>query len=103
MRYIWRLRLVGAWSWRALDIHLDPLGGLSGDMFVAALLDAFPEHWPHVQSTIASLNLGAGAECELASRRDHSFAGRRFLVGADRTALNLSESQQPPDHHRESS
>ena len=86
-----------------LEVHLDPLGGLSGDMFVAALLDAFPEHWPHVQSTIASLNLGAGAECGLASHRDHSFAGRRFLVGADRTALNLSESQQPPDRHRESS
>jgi uncharacterized protein (TIGR00299 family) protein len=87
----------------SLEVHLDPLGGLSGDMFVAALLDAFPEHWPHVQSTIASLNLGAGAECGLASHRDHSFAGRRFLVGADRTALNLSESQQPPDRHRESS
>ena len=42
-----------------MDIHLDPLGGLSGDMFVAALLDAFPEHWPQVQSTIASLNLGS--------------------------------------------
>jgi hypothetical protein len=27
---------------RLLDIHLDPLGGWSGDMFVAALLDAFP-------------------------------------------------------------
>jgi uncharacterized protein (TIGR00299 family) protein len=87
----------------SLEVHLDPLGGLSGDMFVAALLDAFPEHWPHVQSTIASLNLGAGAECGLASHRDHSFAGRRFLVGADRTARNLSESQQPPDRHRESS
>ena len=78
-----------------MDIHLDPLGGLSGDMFVAALLDAFPEHWPHVQSTIASLKLGDGAECELAPHRDHSFAGRRFLVGADRTALSPSESQQP--------
>src|SRR5579872_4668625 len=66
-----------------LDIHLDPLGGLSGDMFVAALLDAFPEHWPHVQSTIASLNLGAAAECRFASHHDHSFAGSRFVVGAD--------------------
>lgn len=86
-----------------MDIHLDPLGGLSGDMFVAALLDAFPEHWPHVQSTIASLKLGGEGECKLAPHRDNAFAGRRFLVGADRTALNLSESQQPPDRHRESS
>ena len=66
-----------------MDIHLDPLGGLSGDMFVAALLDAFPEHWPRVQSAIASLNLGAAAESRFAPHHDHSFAGSRFIVGAD--------------------
>jgi len=27
-----------------MQIHLDALGGVAGDMFVAALLDAFPEH-----------------------------------------------------------
>jgi pyridinium-3,5-bisthiocarboxylic acid mononucleotide nickel chelatase len=80
-----------------LDIHLDPLGGLSGDMFVAALLDAFPEHWPQVQSTIASLKLGEEGECKLAPHRDHSFVGRRFLVGADRMASNLSRGQQRAD------
>ena len=66
-----------------MDIHLDPLGGLSGDMFVAALLDAFPEYLPHVQSAIATLNLGAGAECWIAPHHDHLFAGSRFVVGAD--------------------
>jgi uncharacterized protein (TIGR00299 family) protein len=89
--------LRGASSWETvLDIHLDPLGGLSGDMFVAALLDAFPEHWPHVQSTIASLNLGPEAECELAPHRDHTFAGHRFLVGAER-------GRRSPPGHGESS
>jgi pyridinium-3,5-bisthiocarboxylic acid mononucleotide nickel chelatase len=82
-----------------LDIHLDPLGGLSGDMFVAALLDAFPEHWPHVQSTIAFLKLGEEAECELAPHRDHSFAGHRFLVGTDRTTSNLPGSWRETDAH----
>ena len=54
----------------SLEVHLDPLGGLSGDMFVAALLDAFPEHWPHVQSTIASLKSWrwSGMRARLASR-----------------------------------
>ena len=91
-----------------MDIHLDPLGGLSGDMFVAALLDAFPEHWPHVQSTIASLNLGAEAECRLVPHHDHSFAGSRFLVAADWTALGLpagrrADSRSDPAHtHKES-
>jgi pyridinium-3,5-bisthiocarboxylic acid mononucleotide nickel chelatase len=85
-----------------LDVHLDPLGGLSGDMFVAALLDAFPEHWPRVQSAITSLNLGVEAECELTPHHDHSFAGRRFLVGADR-APNLSGGGRPADRHGEPS
>jgi uncharacterized protein (TIGR00299 family) protein len=78
-----------------LDIHLDPLGGWSGDMFVAALLDAFPEYWPRVQSTIASLNLGAEAECRLAPHRDDAFAGSRFLVAGDRMA-----SEQPASRRR---
>ena len=82
-----------------MDIHLDPLGGLSGDMFVAALLDAFPEHWPRVQSTIVSLKLGGEGECKLAPHRDHSFAGRRFLVGMDRTTSKLSGSPQQADGH----
>ena len=73
----WGRRAASIWE-SYLDIHLDPLGGLSGDMFVAALLDAFPEHWPHVQSTIASLNLGAAAECRFAPHHDDFFAGSRF-------------------------
>ena len=80
-----------------MDIHLDPLGGLSGDMFVAALLDAFPEHWTHVQAAIASLNLGAEAECRLAPHHDHSFAGSRFLVGADWTAPDPSADRRGAD------
>ena len=67
-------------------------------MFVAALLDAFPEHWPHVQSAIASLNLGEEGECKLAPHRDHSFAGRRFLVGADRTARTFRRPATADGH-----
>ncbi len=78
-----------------MEIHLDPLGGLSGDMFVAALLDAFPEHWPHVQSTIASLNLGSAAECQLTPHRDHSFAGNRFQVSAERSSMNALAGGSP--------
>ena len=67
-------------------------------MFVAALLDAFPEYWPRVQSTIASLNLGAEAECRLAPHRDDAFAGSRFLVAGERTA-----SEQPTGSQRTNS
>lgn len=85
-----------------MDIHLDPLGGLSGDMFVGALLDAFPEHWPHVQSTIASLNLGPAAECQLISHHDHSFAGSRFLVRAEKSSVGLSAAGPNAEGPRDS-
>lgn len=67
-------------------------------MFVAALLDTFPEYWPHVEQAIASLNLGPEAECRLMAHRDHAFAGRRFVVGPDRAALDPPPS--PRRHER---
>jgi pyridinium-3,5-bisthiocarboxylic acid mononucleotide nickel chelatase len=81
-----------------LDIHLDPLGGWSGDMFVAALLDAFPEFWPPVQAAIASLKLGAEAECRLVPHRDHVLTGSRFLVVADSAAPSPSQTHHAHDH-----
>ena len=41
-------------------IHLDPVGGVAGDMFVAALLDAFPELTDRVAADAATV-LPAGA------------------------------------------
>ena len=53
-------------------------------MFVAALLDAFPEHWPAVESAVAALDLGPDAACRLAPHRDGAgLTGRRFLVRAE--------------------
>ena len=39
----------------AQHIHLDPLGGIAGDMFVAALLDTFPEFKETVFADIAAV------------------------------------------------
>ncbi len=67
-----------------MDIHLDPLGGWSGDMFVAALLDAFPEHLPAVEGAVAALGLGRDAASRLVPHRDAAgLTGRRFLVKAE--------------------
>jgi uncharacterized protein (DUF111 family) len=94
------LEIAGRLKWESfLDIHLDPLGGLSGDMFVAALLDAFPEHWPHVQTAITCLNLGDEAQCRLAPHHDHSFAGRRFLVGADWAGQEPQTGRRQAERH----
>ena len=41
-------------------IHLDPVGGIAGDMFVAAMLDAFPDLRPRILADVAAV-LPAGA------------------------------------------
>jgi pyridinium-3,5-bisthiocarboxylic acid mononucleotide nickel chelatase len=81
-----------------LEIHLDPLGGWSGDMFVAALLDAFPEFWPPVRSAIAALALGAEAECRFVAHRDHVLTGSRFLVGAEAPARPAGDASAAHGH-----
>lgn len=66
-----------------MEIHLDPLGGWSGDMFAAALLDAFPEFWPEVEAAVAGLDLGPDAAVRLVPHRDHALTGHRFVVAGE--------------------
>lgn len=58
-------------------IHLHPLGGAAGDMFVACLLDAFPEHRQSVLSAGGAL---AGVECTVLPHDDGTLTGSRFHV-----------------------
>ena len=39
-----------------MHIHLDALGGVAGDMFAAALLDAFPEHQAGVSASVRAVD-----------------------------------------------
>ena len=75
-----------------LFIHLDPLGGIAGDMFVAALLDAFPELEDAVYTSIIKLGLGPDSECWLERHNDGTLVGSRFIVG---THVGAS----PPRHN----
>jgi uncharacterized protein (TIGR00299 family) protein len=63
----------------ATHIQLDALGGIAGDMFIASVLDAWPEL---LDDTIAAIraageNLGI-VDISLADHRDDVFSGRRF-------------------------
>ena len=62
-----------------MELHFDLVGGLAGDMFNAALLDAFPEHEPAVLAAIEAC-LGAGVCCALTAHTDRVLRGRRFHV-----------------------
>ena len=60
-------------------IHLHPLGGAAGDMFVACLLDAFPEHR---EAVTAAARMAAGTACRVVAHDDGTLAGSRFVVDA---------------------
>ena len=67
----------------ALHIHLDPIGGVAGDMFLAAIVDA----WPEYESTALEAIRAAGLprSWSLALERGYSagIVGRRFRVAGD--------------------
>lgn len=58
-------------------IHLHPLGGAAGDMFVACLLDTFPEHRA---AAIEAAQAMAPVGCRLLPHADGTLTGSRFVV-----------------------
>jgi uncharacterized protein (DUF111 family) len=66
-----------------MEVHLDPVGGIAGDMFVAALLHAFPEQQGGMLETIHALRLPGLDGCRVESRQNHSLQGLRFVVEVD--------------------
>jgi hypothetical protein len=61
-------------------LHLDPIGGIAGDMFVAALLDAEPDREPDCLRIAQAV---ARVPCRLLRHRDKVLAGARFSVRAE--------------------
>ncbi|MEE4380312.1 MAG: nickel insertion protein, partial [Candidatus Competibacteraceae bacterium] len=63
-----------------LHLHLDPLGGVAGDMFVGALLDAWPELESPLQTALAEADLTRLITVRQSTHRDHTLSGSRFEV-----------------------
>ncbi|MEG9526344.1 MAG: LarC family nickel insertion protein [Hyphomicrobiales bacterium] len=61
-----------------MHIHLDALGGVAGDMFAAALLDAFPEHQEGVRASVRAVD--ARIACALRPHNDGILSGAHFVV-----------------------
>ncbi len=63
-----------------MHIHLDLVGGISGDMFVAALLDAFPDLEEELLSNLSSLDSLRQIEAEIIPYDDGVLTGKQFIV-----------------------
>jgi len=63
-----------------MHIHLDPLGGVAGDMFVAALADAFPAQAAGLENALGQSGLIAGVSCALVRHNDGVLSGSQFAV-----------------------
>ena len=64
----------------AVRIHLDPVGGIAGDMFVAALLDVWPEFEAGVLEALAAVE-PASVRARVIPHKDavlHGTRTRRF-------------------------
>ena len=66
-------------------IHLDPVGGIAGDMFAAAMADAFPEHVAGLLIELRKISPfpageGRGGGVAFTPHSDGVLRGQRFVV-----------------------
>ncbi len=74
-----------------MHIHLDPLGGIAGDMFIAAMSDAFPELKLRIERVIAEANF-PNLSIESSAKNDGVLVGTTFQV-------RCSDAEQPEHEH----
>ncbi len=61
-------------------VHLDPVGGISGDMFLAAVLDCHPEWAGELPGVLASLGLGDKLRLDHKPHDDGILSGSRVRI-----------------------
>ena len=72
-----------------IHLHLDPLGGISGDMFIGALLDARPDLADELGQVMEAAGFPDLVKLEFAPHNDGTLSGSRFCVSP----------VTPPDAH----
>ncbi len=63
-----------------MHLHLDLSGGLTGDTFIAAVLDAFPRFEQRVISAIDALDAPYPVVCSLVAHSAEQMSGHRFEI-----------------------
>ena len=70
-------------------LHLDLVGGLSGDMFISAMLDALPSLAGDLDDVIVQAGFPDLVRLEQAPHNDGVLTGTRFTVSATAEELSL--------------
>ncbi|MFO1320739.1 MAG: LarC family nickel insertion protein [Burkholderiales bacterium] len=63
-----------------MQIHLDAVGGVAGDMFIAAVTDAFPHLRDGLLTAVRDAGLPDTVLCRFEAGQDHALTGSRFIV-----------------------
>ena len=79
-----------------VHLHLDPLGGMAGDMFLAALLDAHPEHAEDTFAAMRAAGLPDSWQARLLRHDDGVLSGRRVAIEGPGDEVGA-----PPGHFRD--
>lgn len=79
-----------------MHIHLDAIGGVAGDMFIAAMLDAFPDLREGMLASIRAAGLPPEVHVGFAEHQDHALTGLRFRVIEPRAAEALVAAHHHP-------
>jgi uncharacterized protein (TIGR00299 family) protein len=84
-----------------MHLHLDAVGGVAGDMFIAAMLDAFPEHRATMLEAIRAAGLPPEVRCDVVEHRDHALTGLRFAVDDPHEREHRHAHAHGVDHHHD--
>ena len=76
------------------SVHIDPVGGIAGDMFAAAMLDAFPELEPALQRDLGESGVAQHVDLQVGEGRVGGFRGKRVAV------VGRSDRVEPTRHYR---